>query len=120
MDVPVWSPGDRSILCAYGNSNGGGQSVSIIEVRAADGTKRELSSDAFFHIGKMAWLPDKSALIIAARKNAQDNKELWRVSYPGLEISQITEGLSDYLDLSVAADADRAVASQATRFSDLW
>ena len=120
LDVPLWSPDNRSIICALGSSEAGGQTVSILEVGVADGTKRKLSSDQFFNIGKMAWLPDKSALIMAARKNSQDNKELWQVSYPRMEIKQLTEGLSPYLDLSIAATMDRAVASQATRISDIW
>ena len=94
--------------------------MSIVAVSVADGTKRELSSDRFFNIGKMAWLPQKSGLIMAARKNAQDNKELWQVSYPGMEVNQITEGLSPYVDLSIATTVDKAVASQASRISDIW
>jgi Tol biopolymer transport system component/DNA-binding winged helix-turn-helix (wHTH) protein len=120
LNTPLWSPDDQSIICAYGSSEGGSQRVSIVEVNVADGTKRELSSNRFFNIGKMAWLPHKRALIMAARKNAQDNKELWQVSYPGMEIDQITEGLSAYFDLSIAVTEDKAVASQATRISDIW
>jgi hypothetical protein len=120
LDTPLWSPDNQSIICACGSSEGGSQRVSIVEVSIADGTKRELSSDRFFNIGKTAWLPDKSGLIMAARKNAQDNKELWQVSYPGMEINQITEGLSPYFDLSIAATVDKAVASQATRISNIW
>jgi len=120
LDTPLWSPGNQSIICAYGSSEGGSQQVSIVEVKVADGTKTELSSDRFFNIGKMAWLPHKTGLIMVARKNAQDNKELWHVSYPGMEIDQITEGLSAFLDLSIADTVDKAVASQATRISDLW
>jgi Tol biopolymer transport system component len=41
------------------------------------------------------------------------------VSYPGAEITRITEELSSYLDLSIASSADRAVASQATLTSDI-
>lgn len=120
LDVPVWSPGDQSIICSYGYSEGGGQNVRIVEVRVDDGTKRELSPDRFFRIAKMAWLPHKSGLLMSARKNLGDNNQLWRVSYPGMEISQITEGLASYVDLSYAANADTAVASQATRISDIW
>jgi TolB protein len=81
--------------------------------------KKELSTDRFSHIAKMAWLPDKSGLIMSARKNEEQN-QLWRVSYPSIEISQITEGLSPYLDLSIASSGERAVASQVTRISDIW
>jgi len=120
LDVPVWSPDGGSIICSYGYSEGGGRDVSIVEVSVADGTRKELTADRFYRIAKMAWLPSNNVLIMAARKNLGDNNQLWRVSYPGMEISRITEELSPYLDLSVAADTDKAVASQATRASDIW
>lgn len=120
LDVPVWSPDDRAIICSYGNSSGGGQTEGIVEVRLADGMKKELCSDRFFHVSKMAWLPDRNGLIMSARKNFEDNTELWRVSYPGMETTQITDGLASYLDLSIAVGADKAVASQGTPISDIW
>jgi len=120
LDVPLWSPDDRSIICSYGYSEGGGQDVSLIEVRVEDRVKKELSADRFFRIRKIAWLPNKNGLVMAARKHDGDNNQLWRVSYPGMQIRQITEELVSYLDLSFASTADKAVASQATRISDIW
>jgi Tol biopolymer transport system component len=119
LDVPLWSPDGQSIICAYGNPAAGGQDVSIAEVRVSDGTKKTLSSDRFSAITKMAWLPNKTGLILAARKKLGNN-ELWRVSYPGMELSQITEGGSSYSDLSIAANADIAAASQTRRTSNIW
>jgi Tol biopolymer transport system component len=120
LDNPLWSHDNKSILCAYRNSNSGGQSVSVVEVRVADGVKIELSSERFFHVGKMGWLPRGDGLIMTARKNDQDNEDLWQVSYPGFKIRRMTEGLSPYVDLSVASGADKAVASEATILSDIW
>jgi Tol biopolymer transport system component/DNA-binding winged helix-turn-helix (wHTH) protein len=120
LDNPLWSHDNKSILCAYSNSNSGGQSVSVVEVRVADGVKIELSSERFFHVGKMGWLPRGDGLIMTARKNDQDNEDLWQVSYPGFKIRRMTEGLSPYVDLSVASGADKAVASEATILSDIW
>jgi Tol biopolymer transport system component/DNA-binding winged helix-turn-helix (wHTH) protein len=120
LEAPLWSPDGKSIICAYGSSEGGGQDVHLVEVRVADGAKKDLSPEKFFRIAKMAWLPGKNALVMSARKNLGDNNQLWRVSYPGMQISQISEELSPFLDLSIAANADRAVASQATRLSDIW
>ena len=120
VDAPIWSPDDQSIICAYGNWQGGGQDVSIVEVNATDGTERALCSEKFFRIRKMAWLPQKKAVVICGRKQLGGNNQLWRVSYPGMEITQLTEGLSPYLDLSIATNADLAVASQANRLSDIW
>lgn len=120
LDVAVWSPNNKSIICTYGNSEAGSRTMGILEVSVADGTKHELSIDPFFNIGKMQWLPNKEALIMTARKDPQDNKELWQLSYPGMEIKQLTDGLSPFLDLSIAQHTNRVVASQATRISDLW
>jgi Tol biopolymer transport system component/DNA-binding winged helix-turn-helix (wHTH) protein len=120
IDAPVWTPDDQSIICAYGNWEGGGQDARIVEVNVNNGADRELSSERFFRIRKIAWVRQKKALIICARKNLGGNNQLWRVSYPGMEITQLTEGLSPYLDLSIATNADIAVASQATRLSDIW
>jgi Tol biopolymer transport system component/DNA-binding winged helix-turn-helix (wHTH) protein len=120
LDNPLWSPDNKSILCAYSNSNSGGQSVSVVEVKVADGVKIELASERFFHVGKMGWLPRGDGLIMTARKNDQDNEDLWQVSYPAFKIRRITEGLSPYVDLSVASGADKAVASEATILSDIW
>lgn len=120
LDAPVWTSDGRSIICAYGNSEGGSQRVSIIQINAADGSKQDLSSERFFRVVKMAWLPQRQALLMSARKNLGDNNQLWRLSYPRAELSQITDGVSSYLDLTVAANAEVGVASQATRSSDIW
>src|SRR5215471_4289393 len=120
LNVPVWAPGGQAVFCSYGNSEGGGRTMSLVEVRVADGATRELIPDRFFRIAKIAWLPHKTGLIMSARKKLEDNNQLWLVSYPDLEVKQITEELADFLDLSVAGNSDKAVATQATRISDVW
>lgn len=119
VDAPVWGPDGQAIFCSFGNPDAG-LDTSIAEIGVADGTKKRLSSDKFSRITRIAWLPHKDGLITAARRNLGDSNQLWRVSYPGMEVSQITEGLFSYLDLSIAAGVDKAVASQATRISDIW
>src|SRR5215207_5436425 len=120
LDVPVWSPDGQSIICAHGNSAAGSQDVSLVAINVSTGEKKDLSSLRFFLITKMAWLPDRTGLIISARKSMGVDSQLFRVSYPAMEISQITEGLTSYADLSVAVNADYAAASQSTLESHLW
>ena len=120
LDVPLWSPDSQTIICAYGNSAAGSQEVSLVAVDVNNGMQKALSASRFYSIKKMGWLPDKTGLVIAAREKAGDANQLFRVSYPGMEISQITEGLISYSDLSIAASADHAVASQAIRESHIW
>lgn len=120
LDTPLWTPDGNSILCSYGNSTGGGQEFGLIEVNVADGRKKELGSSKFFRITKMAWLADGKSLIMSARKNLADNNQLWRLAYPGMQLTQMTEGLTSYADLSLTANADKGVASQETLSSEIW
>ena len=120
LDLPLWSPDSQTIICAYGNSAAGSQEVSLVAVDINNGLKKDLSSSRFFLIKKMDWLPGKAALVMSARKKVEDANQLFRVSYPGMEISQLTEGLISYSDLSIAANGDLAAASQATRESHIW
>ena len=120
LDVPLWSPDSLTIICAYGNSAAGSQEVSLVAVDLNNGMKTDLSSSRFYVIKQMGWLPDKTGLVISARKKVEEVNQLFRVSYPGMEISQLTEGLISYSDLSIAANGDLAAASQATRESHIW
>src|ERR1051326_2425808 len=120
LDAPVWSPDGESIVCAHGNSAAGSQGVSLVEVRAVDGSTRELSSEQFFNIAKIEWLPQKTGLIMTAGKKPEGYRQLWRVSYPSLQFTEITAGLSSFSDLSLTRNGDKIVASQSTRAFDLW
>ena len=120
LDTPLWAPDGRTIICSYGNTTGGSQDVQLIEVNVADAAKRDLSPKIFFRVTKMAWLADGKNLILSARRNLGENNQLWRLSYPAMELTQITQGLTSYADLSVTPNGERAVASQETLSSDVW
>jgi Tol biopolymer transport system component/DNA-binding winged helix-turn-helix (wHTH) protein len=120
LDAPVWSPDGDSIICAYGNSAGGSQGVSLVAVSVIDGATRELSAERFYNIDKIARLPHERGLIMSALKKPEGYRQLWRVSYPNMEFRQITAGLSSYSDLSITADAAKVVASQTNRAFDIW
>ena len=120
LDTPLWKPDGTSIICSYGNSTGGSQEFGLIEVSVADGGKKVLASSKFFRIIKMAWLANGNGLILSARKDQGDNNQLWRLTYPEMELTQLTEGVTSYADLSLTANSDKAVASQETLSSEIW
>lgn len=120
LDTPMWTPDGSAIICSSGDSNGGGREFGLIEINAADGQMRELPAPKFFHITKMAWSAKADALILSARTNLEDNNQLWKLTYPGLQLTQLTEGFLSYHDLSIARDVNKATASQSTFLSDLW
>jgi eukaryotic-like serine/threonine-protein kinase len=120
LDTPLWTPDGKSIICSYGNSTGGSQEFGLIEVSVADGRKKDLSASKFFRITKMGWLANGKGLILSARKDLGDNNQLWLLTYPGMELTQLTEGVTSYADLSLTAHGDKAVASQVTLSSEIW
>jgi Tol biopolymer transport system component/DNA-binding winged helix-turn-helix (wHTH) protein len=119
LDTPLWSPDGRAILCAQGSSYGGGRDIKIIEVNVADGSEREVLGERFYNVTRMAWAPRKDSFILAASRGTE-NTRLWQISYPGGELTPIAEDVNSYRDLSIAARADVAVASQSTLRSFLW
>ena len=120
LDVPVWSPGNQSIICSLGGNSQGGQEIAVVEVGVADGRKRVLSPERFSNVSKIAWLPQFTGLIISASKKLEESNHLWQLSYPGGEAVELSDGLGSYLDLSIASHAGLAAASQVSRISDLW
>lgn len=120
FNAPAWSPDGKSIAVAVGPSDSGSREVSIVEINVADSTKREMTSDRWFHIKRMEWLPNKIGLIMSGEKTAGDGSQLWRISYPTGEVSQITEGVTSYQTISITTDASKAVASQMSLVSDIW
>jgi Tol biopolymer transport system component/DNA-binding winged helix-turn-helix (wHTH) protein len=118
LDVPLWSPSSASIICAYGSADAGGKDVKILEVTVSDGATKEWPTLRFRKITKMAWLPQRSGLLMAAATT--DFVQLWHLSYPKLELHQLTDDLSSYADLSLTDRGDKAVASLTSLLSDIW
>lgn len=120
LDTPSWSSAGDSIICTHGNTSNGSQSMSLLEVNLTDGATRELSTERFANITRIAALPHQQGLIMSAVKTLEGYRQLWFVSFPNMEFKEITAGLSSYSDLSVAANANKMVASQITRAFDIW
>lgn len=120
FNAPAWSPDGKSIAVAVGASDSGAREVQIVEVNAANGDKRALSPDRWFHIKRLLWLPDKSGLLACGAMNFGDGGVLWRISYPGGKATRISDGSDAYQTISLSAKADTAVASQVTLVSDIW
>jgi Tol biopolymer transport system component len=120
FNTPAWSPDGRSIAVAVGPSDSGAQQVRLVVFNAADGANRELSSEKWFHIRRLAWLPDKTGLFIVGARRGEDTHQIWKISYPAGSLSRITDSLASYLDLSLTVDAGKAVATQMTLNSNIW
>ena len=68
----------------------------------------------------IAWLPDGTGLVLAARDLETKLFQLWLVSYPNGTTRRITNDLSSYTNVSLTADGKTLVSVQNARVSSLW
>ncbi len=120
FNTPAWSPDGQSIVVAVGPTDRGAREVRLVEYRVTGGAEREVSAGRWFYIARVAWLPDKSGLIVVGAEGLLKPKQLWRVAYPGGAVRRLTDGLEHYTDISLTADASLAVAPLTTHNSALW
>lgn len=120
FNTPAWSPDGNSIAVAVGPSDSGTQQVRIVQFNVATGTEVELSPIRWFHISRLVWMPDQRGLLIVGNRSLGQLKQLWRLNYRSGEVKSMTDSLISYVDVSLTADGDRAVAPQVRSISNIW
>lgn len=116
---PAWSPDGKSIV-AVGASVTMGVKNNLIVFNADDGSEKPLVNRQWEEIQQVAWLPNGSGLLMIARKESSDPKQIWFVSYPAGEARKITNDLNDYRGLSLTADSKTLITTQTEQTSRLW
>jgi eukaryotic-like serine/threonine-protein kinase len=114
-----WSP-DGKVIAAPGGSWTGGMHLTVIVVQVEDGAQRELTSQRWQNVGRVAWLSDGSGLIVTANERESIFAQIWQVSYPGGEARKITNDLNDYGRASLTRDSNALVVTQADTLSNIW
>lgn len=102
---------------------GGSVNVSsIIGFDIAEGTERRLNTLAEWpRFRDVAWLPDGSGLVvIVTRGGSTAPTQIWRLSYPGLEATRLTQREAFYESLSIANTAETLLAVERRTPSDIW
>ena len=119
---PAWSPDGKSIACVVGGVNSGSAPMSVIEARVADGTVKPITAQPWYEIKDVAWLQDKSGLLILAADNSASfySQQIWRISYPNGEARRVTTDFNNYVGMSLTADSNKLVALQSNRLSNIW
>jgi serine/threonine protein kinase len=88
-----------------------------------DGKLTELVPKIAGQMGRIAWLSDGTGLVFTATMQIGDrNRQIFQVSYPGGEISRITNDLNGYgtISFGVTADNSTLVTVQNSITSNLW
>jgi Tol biopolymer transport system component len=101
---PVWHPDGTKIVTAAVDLNPGWD-VAPMEIDVASGALRRIGKTRRFEISDLAFLPDGSALLIAAADAETAREQVWLQPYPDGAAHRVTNDLSDYKGLTTTRDA---------------
>ena len=99
---PAWSPDGSLIVSPVRSWSNNGFGVTLMGFDVKSGREKSLSEQPWFAVLQIAWLDDMSGLIMSARDRATAPVRLWRLTYPGGELAQITSDLAEYRGVSLA------------------
>jgi Tol biopolymer transport system component/DNA-binding winged helix-turn-helix (wHTH) protein len=112
--VVAFAPDGKTIAASYGHTNGAAQMMSLQEVDVATGEMRELSTERYFNIGDIEWLPGQNGLLFSNARALGDPVRLSRLDYKTRQTEEALENSVGYAHLSLDEKAEKLVATTAT------
>ncbi|MBD0372636.1 MAG: PD40 domain-containing protein [Pyrinomonadaceae bacterium] len=119
FNIPAWSPDGKEIAAIISQAPNIGD-IPLVLISVADGAVRSFGQSHWARVNYMAWLPDKSGLLLTARDNSSTVSQIWFVAYPSGEVRRVTNDLNNYGGMSVTNDGTTMAALQSVTQSDLW
>jgi Tol biopolymer transport system component len=118
----AWAPDGKTIACIVGGPNTGGGLMDVAEIAVEDGSVKPITKKGWYQIKQVAWMPDKSGLLVMGAEKASDyfSNQIWYLSYPDGEPRRVTNNFDNYLGMSLAADGRSIAAVQGNRISNIW
>jgi Tol biopolymer transport system component/DNA-binding winged helix-turn-helix (wHTH) protein len=107
-----FAPDGKTIAFAVGQSENSGNDFGLSEVDLESGRERELTSEKFFNIKNLAWLPDKSGWLVTASRIPNLNVRIWQISARTGEAAALTKDSESYGILSLDRDATKIISTQ--------
>ena len=116
-----WSPDGKHILTGAGKRQGGfADRTDICEVTIADKSIHRLNHDDLFVANNFVWFDDGSGFLFTGRETQTGANQIWRSSYPSLELHQVTNDFNDYVELTISGDGKKLITVKADTSSSIW
>lgn len=115
---PAWSPDGETIVLAA--SSLADPQMRLVEINVGDGSLKSLDGPPWHRISGIAWLPDKSGLIISGRDPETKLSQLWMLDYSTGKLRKITNDLDNYKAVSITADGKNLISVQQERVSNIY
>ena len=105
------SPDGKTVAFASGHSRTSSNEFMTSVVDIDTGAERELTSQRFFNVSYLAWLPNQSGVLITAMQLPERNFRIWNIT-PSGEARKLTSDSETYSRLSLDAEGRSLVATQ--------
>jgi serine/threonine protein kinase len=117
----AWSPDGKKFLLGAGKRQSGFVTrTDICELSLEDKSLKRLNEGDIFTASNFVWSGDGSGFLFAGRDSQNAPVQIWRASYPAMELHQVTNDFNDYLDLGISADGRRLVTLKGDTSSSIW
>jgi serine/threonine protein kinase len=118
----AWSPDGRTLAFGIDEQSLGNTNALAI-ISAEGGLERRFAHHMI--VSGLGWLPDGSGLVISSlgpehSETADGPFQLWALSVPAGQLRGLTNDLSNYLDVSLTADAKNLISPQKQMSSSIW
>lgn len=118
---PAWSPGGEIIACPAIIQSDSGRLMNILSIPVEGGEEKQLSSQKWRSIDRVAWLFDGSGLIApAVDDSGQTETHIWLFPMNNSQARQISNDLNNYGDISLTADSRDLVTIQFDQRTNIW
>ena len=107
-----FSSDGRSIAFAAGQSRTGSNDFGIFQIDLATGAEREITSERFFNIKYLRWLPSGDELLLTARPWVQQKFSIWKVSVRTGSVTQLTHDDGNFSGLSLDSEGHNLVVTK--------
>ena len=119
ISIPAWSPDGKLIAVTVGDS--GTAKAGVVTVPAEGGREKLVGASGlpWFAAFDVVWLPDASGMLVVAQSTSGSPSQIWRLSYPGGQLSRVTNDLDNYSSISLTADSHMVFAVQNNLLSNV-
>ena len=107
-----FSPDGKSIAFAVGQSENQSNEFGLMAVEIENGQEREMTSEKFFNIKNLAWLPDENGLLVSASKIPNKIYRIWQILDNESEAKPLTKDSENYSNISLDKDFRLLVSTQ--------